>query len=97
MALIAIGLNCILKAGEEPSSTQKLLDQVLRGLRAHKVKTTSVRVANYDIKPGVKTDEGMAMNGRRFEENSSMPTFSYWRRGSHPACRKEFSSGWMHF
>jgi len=58
MALTAIGLNCTLKAGEEPSSTQKLLDQVLRGLRAHKVRTSSVRVANLDIKPGVRTDEG---------------------------------------
>jgi multimeric flavodoxin WrbA len=58
MALSAIGLNCTLKAGDEPSSTQKLLDQILRGLRAHKIKTSSVRVANLNIKPGVKTDEG---------------------------------------
>ena len=33
MALTAFGLNCTLKAGPKPSSTQKLLDQVMQADR----------------------------------------------------------------
>lgn len=58
MALNALGLNCTLKSGTEKSSTQKLLDQVLKAIAGHDVDTASVRVANLDIKTGVKTDEG---------------------------------------
>lgn len=56
--LSAIGINCTLKAGSEKSSTQKLLDQLLRALHGHDVKTTSIRAVNHEIKPGVKADEG---------------------------------------
>ena len=58
MPLRAFGLNCTLKSGPEPSSTQKLLDQVLAALARHEVQTESVRVADFDVKPGVKADEG---------------------------------------
>lgn len=58
MKISAIGLNCTLKAGTEKSSTQKLVDQILAGLADHKVKTRSIRVADFNIKPGVKADEG---------------------------------------
>ena len=58
MPLRAFGLNCTLKSGPEPSSTQALLDQVLAALAAYDVQTDSVRVADFDIKPGVKADEG---------------------------------------
>ena len=54
----ALGLNCTLKRGVEKSSTQKMLDQVLRALARHRVRTDSERLANLDIKPGVCTDEG---------------------------------------
>ncbi len=56
--LHAYGLNCTLKAGTASSSTQKLLDQVLRAMASHGVGTAHDRVANYDIKPGVTADEG---------------------------------------
>jgi len=56
--LSAFGLNCTLKSGDETSSTQKLLDQLLHALAEHGVETSSERVANHDVKPGVKTDEG---------------------------------------
>ncbi|MGI8561536.1 MAG: flavodoxin family protein [Luteimonas sp.] len=58
MALHAFGLNCTLKAGEEPSSTQKLLDQLLRAIARHGPATSHARVANFNVKPGVKADEG---------------------------------------
>jgi len=58
MPLRAFGLNCTLKSGPDPSSTQALLDQVLAALAAYDVQTDSVRVADFDIKPGVKADEG---------------------------------------
>lgn len=58
MALKAFGLNCTLKAGPAKSSTQKLLDQLLRALRKHEVEGTSERVVEHDIKPGVSADEG---------------------------------------
>jgi multimeric flavodoxin WrbA len=56
--LSAFGLNCTLKVGNEPSSTQKLLDQVLEALQGYGVTTASERAVNHDIKPGVKTDQG---------------------------------------
>lgn len=56
--LSAFGLNCTLKSGDETSSTQKLLDQILHALARHGVETSSERVANHDVKPGVKADEG---------------------------------------
>ena len=58
MALRAYGLNCTLKSGDESSSTQKLLDQLLRALGKHDVETASDRVANFNVKPGVTADEG---------------------------------------
>lgn len=57
-ALKAFGVNCTLKSGAEKSSTQKLLDQLLRALHKHGVETSSTRAVNHDIKPGVKSDEG---------------------------------------
>ncbi|MFP7722377.1 flavodoxin family protein [Lysobacter sp. A3-1-A15] len=58
MSLRAYGLNCTLKSGDAPSSTQKLLDQVLCALATHDVRTGSDRVANFNVRPGVTADEG---------------------------------------
>jgi multimeric flavodoxin WrbA len=58
MPLRAFGLNCTLKPGLEPSSTQTLLDQVLQALGKHGVESSHARVADFDVKPGVKADEG---------------------------------------
>lgn len=58
MALRAFGMNCTLKSGPRESSTQKLLDQVLRALAKHDVETSFERVVDFDVKPGVKADEG---------------------------------------
>lgn len=57
--LHAIGLNCTLKPGDEPSSTELLVTQVLDSLVKEGVATDGpVRVADLDIKPGVRSDEG---------------------------------------
>ena len=57
--LSAIGLNCTLKAGSDPSSTDLLVGQVLDELKGHGVEVEApVRVADLDIKPGVTSDEG---------------------------------------
>lgn len=58
MALTAFGLNCTLKAGPAPSSTQKLLDQIMQALHQHGVATATERAVEHDIKPGVSADEG---------------------------------------
>lgn len=58
MSITAFGLNCTLKSGETPSSTQVLLDQLLEAMAGHGATTGSARVANYTVKPGVSADEG---------------------------------------
>ncbi len=55
MPLSALALNCSLTAGDSPSSTDKLLNEVLAELR---VKGEVVRVVDLNIKPGVTADEG---------------------------------------
>ncbi|MEP7186941.1 MAG: NAD(P)H-dependent oxidoreductase [Rhodanobacter sp.] len=58
MSLAAFGLNCTLKSGPQKSSTQKLLDQMLRALSKHDVETSCERAVDHDIKAGVSADEG---------------------------------------
>jgi multimeric flavodoxin WrbA len=58
MTLSAVGLNCTLTPSPAPSSTQKLLDQILADLAGRGVRTTSIRVVDHDVKTGVKADEG---------------------------------------
>jgi multimeric flavodoxin WrbA len=57
--LRAIALNCTLKRGDGPSSTEVLVREVLEELRTRGVDAPPpVRVANLDVKPGVSSDEG---------------------------------------
>jgi multimeric flavodoxin WrbA len=56
--LSAFGMNCTLKSGSEKSSTQKLLDQILHAMTKYDVEVSSVRVADHNVKTGVKADEG---------------------------------------
>lgn len=59
MPLQALLLNCTLKAtGREKSSTDRLLSEVLAELQKHDCDGEIVRVADLNIKPGVKSDEG---------------------------------------
>lgn len=57
-ALTALAFNCTLKRGHAPSSTEKLIGELLEALKAHGVTGTSIRAANYNILPGVRSDEG---------------------------------------
>ncbi|MGO4595661.1 flavodoxin family protein [Leifsonia sp. 2TAF2] len=56
--LTAIALVCTLKPSPGESSSQLLARQVLDELATHDVTGTAVRLADYDIKPGVQVDEG---------------------------------------
>lgn len=58
MPLTAIALNCTLKVGQSPSSTDKLIDEMLSEFQNYGVMGQTVRVADKDIKPGVTNDEG---------------------------------------
>jgi multimeric flavodoxin WrbA len=56
--LRALALNCTLKTGTEPSSTEKLLGEILAALAEQHVIGTTIRVVDHDVKPGVTSDEG---------------------------------------
>jgi multimeric flavodoxin WrbA len=54
----AVALNCSLKKSPEPSNTQMLADQVLSALREHGVESTTYRLADLSVPPGVESDLG---------------------------------------
>lgn len=54
----ALALNCSLKPTPSPSSTDKMLGQVLGELAGHGYDGDIVRVVDYDIRPGVERDMG---------------------------------------
>ena len=58
--LKAIALNCTLKrSGSEHSSTDRMIDLLADCLKDHDVELTeTIRLADLDIFPGVKSDEG---------------------------------------
>lgn len=58
--LRALALNCTLKRGDEPSSTDRLVTEVVEALKEHGCAGDGapVRVANLTIHPGVSSDEG---------------------------------------
>ena len=60
MALTAIALNCTLKAsGGESSSTDKMIGLLVSELKKLGVDFAgTIRVADYNVKPGVTSDEG---------------------------------------
>jgi multimeric flavodoxin WrbA len=57
--LRALVLNCTLKSGPEPSSTEVLLGELAEQLTKQGVEIDGpVRVADHDVRPGVTSDEG---------------------------------------
>ncbi len=60
MALTAIALNCSLKASDgESSSTDKMIGLLVSELKKQDVDFAgTIRVADYEVKPGVTSDEG---------------------------------------
>jgi hypothetical protein len=89
MALKAVAFNCTLKPSNEPSSTEILLKQVSRGDAPHGVEGELFRIVDHDIKPGVTSDEGPAMPGRRSGARSSRRRSSFSaRRSGSPAVKR---------
>lgn len=60
MPLKALALNGTLKPSstKDKSSTEKMLQLIADEFSAHDVQTEILRLADYDIKPGVTSDEG---------------------------------------
>jgi multimeric flavodoxin WrbA len=59
MTLKAIALNATLKSsGGELSSTDRMLSLIAKAMEKDGVKTETVRLADFNIKPGVTSDEG---------------------------------------
>lgn len=58
MPLTALALNCTLKPSPADSSCDLLLKQTLAALQEHGVEGELIRAADYNIKPGVTSDEG---------------------------------------
>ena len=58
MPLTAILLNCTLKASPAASSCDLLLSHLASELEKHDVSCERVRVLDYDVRPGVSSDEG---------------------------------------
>jgi multimeric flavodoxin WrbA len=56
--LTALAFNCTLKKSPQTSSTEKLMQQFLTALESQDVRGEMVRPVDYDIKPGVTSDEG---------------------------------------
>ncbi|MCJ8520105.1 multimeric flavodoxin WrbA [Pseudorhizobium tarimense] len=59
MSLTALALNATLKSsGGEPSSTDRMLRLIEASMKPMGVETTILRLADYNIKSGVLSDEG---------------------------------------
>ncbi|WP_309080649.1 NAD(P)H-dependent oxidoreductase [Zhihengliuella sp.] len=56
--LSALALVCTLTPSPAPSSSELMGRRVLEALERHGVRTSSVRVVDHDVRPGVKTDMG---------------------------------------
>jgi multimeric flavodoxin WrbA len=59
MELKAVAINCTLKRGAEASSTDLMISLIANELAKHRgVLSETIRIANYNILPGVSSDEG---------------------------------------
>ncbi|MFE2553690.1 flavodoxin family protein [Streptomyces sp. NPDC059355] len=56
--LRAIALVCTLSPSPSPSSSQLLAEQTMAALAEHGVTGKTIRIADHDVKAGVKTDMG---------------------------------------
>jgi multimeric flavodoxin WrbA len=58
MSLKVLAFNCTLKRSPAPSSTDRLLRELLDALAKHDAGGDVIRAVDFDIKPGVSSDEG---------------------------------------
>ncbi|MFE5913968.1 flavodoxin family protein [Streptomyces wedmorensis] len=56
--LRAVALVCTLSPSPGPSSSQLLAEQTMSALGEHGVTGKTIRIADHDVKPGVRTDMG---------------------------------------
>ena len=54
----ALFLSCTLKASPEPSNTEALCQVLVRQFEEEGITSEIVRLVDYDVKPGVRSDEG---------------------------------------
>jgi multimeric flavodoxin WrbA len=57
-ALTALAFNCTLKRGSDASSTDKLIGELFDALKSYGVAGSTIRATDYNILPGVTSDEG---------------------------------------
>ena len=57
-ALHAVALNCTLKPSPAESSTDRMVAHVFDALSKHDVSVETVRVVDFDVRPGVEADMG---------------------------------------
>jgi multimeric flavodoxin WrbA len=69
----ALVLNFTLKASPAASNTEALARVVIEALEGQGVTTGLVRVADYDVRPGVSSDEGDGDQWPRLGPRSWMP------------------------
>ncbi|MGO2148918.1 MULTISPECIES: flavodoxin family protein [Halomonas] len=58
MSLKALAINCTLKASPAASSCDRLISETLAALERHGVTGEKIRAVDFNIKPGVTSDEG---------------------------------------
>ena len=59
MPVKVCGLNCSLKSSDKPSNTSIMMQDVVDWMREHdEIEYEELRVADYNVKPGVEWDEG---------------------------------------
>ena len=75
MPITAIAINCTLKADtSEKSSTDAMIAVLEKSFAKHEVKVSeTIRIAAFDIKPGVSSDEGDGDEWPGIREKNSSP------------------------
>jgi len=58
MTLKAFAINCTLKSSPDASSCERLISETLAELERHGVTGEQIRAVDYNIKPGVTSNEG---------------------------------------
>lgn len=69
MPLKAFAFNCTLKPSPAESSTEKLLRETIGALKEYDTESELVRAVDFNIKPGVNSDEGAGDDWPRLRES----------------------------
>ncbi len=59
MPVKVCGLNCSLKTSDHPSNTSVMMNDVVAWMRDHdEIDYSEIRIADFNVKPGMEWDEG---------------------------------------